>query len=104
LLLYTKVYLVVKKYIINSLKDLAIAKFKATTIYDFLYTTSEAYTSTINTNRGLWDAVLEAFAARKDLLNNNEAKTTVKRLGSLAYDLLVYFHWEGKLRYEYNFN
>ncbi|UQC79228.1 uncharacterized protein CLUP02_04707, partial [Colletotrichum lupini] len=97
LLLYTKVYLVVKKYIINSLKDLADPS-------DFLYTTSEAYTSTINTNRGLWDAVLEAFAARKDLLNNNEAKTTVKRLGSLAYDLLVYFHWEGKLRYEYNFN
>ncbi|KAK1484621.1 BTB/POZ domain-containing protein, partial [Colletotrichum cuscutae] len=85
LLLYTKVYIAAEKYTVDGLKDVWDPS-------DFLYTTSEAYTSTIDTNRGLRDAVLEAFAARKDLLNNNKAKTTVKRLGSLTYDLLVYFH------------
>ncbi|KAK0367797.1 BTB/POZ domain-containing protein [Colletotrichum limetticola] len=109
LLLHAKVYSAAEKYAVDGLKDLAVAKFKAAAAQfwdpsDFLYAASEAYTSTIDTDRGLRDAVLEAFAARKDLLNNDEAKTTVKRQGSLAYDLLVYFHREGKLRYEYNFN
>ncbi|KAK7434445.1 BTB/POZ domain-containing protein [Colletotrichum acutatum] len=103
LLLHAKVYSAAEKYAVDGLKDLAVAKFKAAAAQvwdpsDFLYAASEAYTSTIDTDRGLRDAVLEAFAARKDLLNNDEAKTTVKRLGSLAYDLLVYFHREGKLR------
>ncbi|KAK1472980.1 hypothetical protein CTAM01_16215, partial [Colletotrichum tamarilloi] len=65
---------------------------------DFLYTATEAYTSTIDTNRGFRDVVLEVFVVHEDLLDDNKAKTTIKSLGSLPYDLLLYLHREGKFQ------
>ncbi|CAI0645624.1 unnamed protein product [Colletotrichum noveboracense] len=100
LLLHAKVYAAAEKYAIGGLKDLAVAKFKTTAIQDwdpaaFLDAASEAYTSTIDTDRGLRDAVIEVFAAHKDLLYEDEAKVVVERLGPLGYDFLVYLHRKG---------
>ncbi|EFQ30850.1 uncharacterized protein GLRG_05994 [Colletotrichum graminicola M1.001] len=92
LLLYAKVYVITEKYAINSLKDLADDG-------DFLDAAGEAYTSIIETDRGLRDVIMEVFAKHEDLLDRDEAKTLVMRLGSLAYDLLVHFYREGKLWY-----
>ncbi|KAH0423711.1 BTB/POZ domain-containing protein [Colletotrichum camelliae] len=73
---------------------------KTTAIQDwdpaaFLDAASEAYTSTLDTDRGLRDAVIEVFAAHKDLLYEDEAKVVVERLGPLGYDFLVYLHRRG---------
>ncbi|KAJ0333177.1 hypothetical protein KNSL1_013750 [Colletotrichum chrysophilum] len=100
LLLHVKVYAAAEKYAIEGLKDLAVAKFRTTAIQDwdpaaFLDAASEAYTSTIDTDRGLRDAVIEVFAAHKDLLYEDEAKVIVERLGPLGYDFLVYLHRRG---------
>ncbi|KAJ0270851.1 hypothetical protein COL940_011397 [Colletotrichum noveboracense] len=94
LLLHAKVYAATEKYAIGNLKDLAVAKFKTTAIQDwdptaFLDAATEAYTSTIDTDRGLRDAVIEVFAAHKDLLYEDKAKVVVERLGLLGYDLLT---------------
>ncbi|KAJ0270617.1 hypothetical protein CBS470a_013457 [Colletotrichum nupharicola] len=88
LLLHAKVYAATEKYAIGNLKDLAVAKFKTTAIQDwdptaFLDAATEAYTSTIDTDRGLRDAVIEVFAAHKDLLYEDKAKVVVERLGLL---------------------
>ncbi|KAK1712229.1 uncharacterized protein BDZ83DRAFT_590233 [Colletotrichum acutatum] len=103
LLLHAKVYTIAEEYAVDGLKDLAVAKLKvaAAQAWDpngFLYATTEAYTSTIDTDQGFRDVVLEAFAVHKDLLDHDEAKTTIKSLGSLPYDLLLYFHREGNFR------
>ncbi|KAK2036995.1 hypothetical protein LZ31DRAFT_613401, partial [Colletotrichum somersetense] len=97
LFLHAKVYAIAEKYVIGGLKDLAVSKFRtaAETTWDagdFLDAASEAYTSTIDTDRRPRDVVLELFAQHGDLLDGDEAKSLVKRLGSLAYDLLVHFH------------
>ncbi|KXH68191.1 BTB/POZ domain-containing protein [Colletotrichum salicis] len=94
LLLHAKVYAVAEKYAIGGLKALAVAKFKtaATQAWDptaFLDAASETYTSTIDTDRGLRDAVIEVFAAHKDLLYDGKAKVVVERLGPLGYDFLA---------------
>ncbi|KAK1711274.1 uncharacterized protein BDZ83DRAFT_119612 [Colletotrichum acutatum] len=100
LLLHAKVYTIAEKYAVDGLKDLAVAKFKDAAAQawepnDFLCAATEAYTSTIDTDRGFRDAVIEIFAVHEDLLDDEEAKTTIKSLGSLPYDLLLYFHREG---------
>ncbi|KAK2777408.1 BTB/POZ domain-containing protein, partial [Colletotrichum kahawae] len=100
LLLHAKVYSIAEKYAVDGLKDLAVAKFKDAAAQawepnDFLCAATEAYTSTIDTDRGFRDAVIEIFAVHEDLLDDEEAKTTIKSLGSLPYDLLLYFHREG---------
>ncbi|KAF4485943.1 hypothetical protein CGGC5_v005862 [Colletotrichum fructicola Nara gc5] len=93
LLLHAKVYAAAEKYAIGGLKDLAVAKLKTTAIQDwdptaFLDAASEAYTSTIDTDRGLRDAVIEVFRAQ-DLLYKDKAKVVVERLGPLGYDLCI---------------
>ncbi|EXF84622.1 BTB/POZ domain-containing protein [Colletotrichum fioriniae PJ7] len=106
LLLHAKVYTIAEKYAVDGLKDLAVAKFKVAAAQawdpnDFLHAATEAYTSTIDTDRGFRDVVLEAFAVHDDLLDDDEAKTTIKSLGSLPYDLLLYLHREGKFQYDF---
>ncbi|KAK1722907.1 uncharacterized protein BDZ83DRAFT_408048 [Colletotrichum acutatum] len=103
LLLHAKVYTIAEKYAVDGLKDLAVAKFKDAAAQawepnDFLCAATEAYTSTIDTDRGFRDAVIEIFAVHEDLLDDEEAKTTIKSLGSLPYALLLYFHREGNFR------
>lgn len=103
LLLHAKVYTIAEIYAVDGLKDLAVDKFKAAASQawepsDFLHAATEAYTSTIDTDRGFRDVVLEAFAVHEDLLDDDEAKTTIKSLGSLPYDLLLYLHREGKFQ------
>ncbi|KAK1948716.1 hypothetical protein LY78DRAFT_622784, partial [Colletotrichum sublineola] len=67
LFLHAKVYAIAEKYVIGGLKDLAVSKFRtaAETTWDagdFLDAASVAYTSTIETDWGLRDVILEVFA------------------------------------------
>ncbi|KAK2761427.1 BTB/POZ domain-containing protein [Colletotrichum kahawae] len=102
LLLHAKVYTLAEKYAIGGLKDLALSKFKtaaaqAWDTVDFLNAATEAYTSTVDSDRGMRDAAIEAFAKHKDLLGRNEVKTVIEGLGSFAFDLLMYFHRKGRI-------
>ncbi|KAK1657059.1 hypothetical protein BDP55DRAFT_699224 [Colletotrichum godetiae] len=104
LFLHAKVYAMAEKYGIGGLKDLSVTKFRTAAktkwdVIDFLDAAGEAYTSTIDTDRGLRNVILEVFAEHGNLLDRDEAKSLVKRLGSLAYDLIMHFHQEGKLLY-----
>ncbi|KAI3530701.1 BTB/POZ domain-containing protein [Colletotrichum abscissum] len=100
LLLHAKVYTAAEKYVIGGLKDLAVAKFKAAAAQawdpaDFLDAANEAYTSTIDSDRGFRDAVIEAFATHTDLLEDDLVKVDAEKLGPLFSDLLRYLHRSG---------
>uniref|UniRef100_L2FSG7 BTB/POZ domain-containing protein n=1 Tax=Colletotrichum fructicola (strain Nara gc5) TaxID=1213859 RepID=L2FSG7_COLFN len=102
LLLHAKVYTLAEKYAIGGLKDLALSKFKTAAAQawdtaDFLNAATEAYTSTVDSDRGMRDAAIEAFAKHKDLLSRNDVKTAIEGLGSFAFDLLMYFHRKGRI-------
>ncbi|KAK2055578.1 hypothetical protein LY76DRAFT_628232 [Colletotrichum caudatum] len=104
LFLHAKVYAIAEKYVVGGLKDLAVTKFRtaAETTWDtgdFLNAAREAYNSTIDTDRGLRDVVLEVFVQHGDLLDLDEAKSLIKGTHSLGYDLLMHLHQEGKLLY-----
>ncbi|KAF0328343.1 BTB/POZ domain-containing protein [Colletotrichum asianum] len=76
LLLHAKVYTLAEKYAIGGLED---------------------YTSTVDSDRGMRDAAIEAFAEHKALLGRNEVKTVIEGLGSFAFDLLLYLYREGRI-------
>ncbi|KAK1989747.1 hypothetical protein LX36DRAFT_686373 [Colletotrichum falcatum] len=101
ILLHAKVYAIAEKYAIGGLKALARIKFQTTASKcwdtdDFLDAISEAYTSTLDSDRGLRDIVLKVFAEHEQLLDWNEIKELLRRLGSLAYDLLMHYHHKDK--------
>jgi hypothetical protein len=50
----------------------------------------EAYTSTIETDRGLRNIVLRTFHEHQQLMEKSDAQELVRRLGSLASDLVIY--------------
>ncbi|KAB8213198.1 hypothetical protein BDV33DRAFT_210440 [Aspergillus novoparasiticus] len=99
---HAKVYCLGEKYLISSLKALALQKFKATAreqwdVNDFLEAAKQAYTSTIETDRGLKDAVIAVLYDHSELLDREEAQFVFKELNMLTYDLLMYIH--GKDRF-----
>ncbi|KAE8384180.1 hypothetical protein BDV23DRAFT_189479 [Aspergillus alliaceus] len=102
LTIHAKVYCLGEKYLISSLKALALQKFKATAreqwdVNDFLEAAKQAYTSTIETDRGLKDAVIAVLYDHSELLDREEAQFVFKELNMLTYDLLMYIH--GKDRF-----
>ncbi|KAI7914008.1 BTB/POZ domain-containing protein [Pyricularia oryzae] len=102
LLLHAKVYAIADNYAIDGLKALAVVKFKSSAgeawnTKDFLDAAIEAYSSTIDTDRDMRNAVIQVFASRKELLELDEVKKLVRKLDQLAYDLLLYFHNEGRI-------
>ncbi|TLD09636.1 hypothetical protein PspLS_11701, partial [Pyricularia sp. CBS 133598] len=102
LLLHAKVYAITDNYTIAGLKALAVVKFKSSVgeawnTEDFLDAAIETYSSTIDTDRDMRNAVIETFARRKELLEPDEVKKLVRKLDQLAYDLLLHFHNEGRI-------
>lgn len=92
LLLHTRVYALAEKYDIPSLKDLAQSKFEMAMacFYDsseFADAIEEVYCSTIDSDRGLRDVVLEAFRSHPALATTQDVFAVIKDTPSLAVEL-----------------
>ncbi|KAM4065565.1 BTB/POZ domain-containing protein [Hirsutella rhossiliensis] len=94
---HAMVYALAEKYSVDGLKDLAMRKFeqevgKHWDSDDFIQAAEYAYTSTVEGDRGLRNLVVKTFEEHHSLLRKEDAKAMVKRVESLAYDLLMAFH------------
>ena len=92
LLLHTRVYAIAEKYDIPSLKQLARSKFEmAMACYydspEFASAIEEVYCTTVDSDRGLRDIVLEAFKNHPQLVNTQDVFSTIKETPSLALEL-----------------
>ncbi|KAF5610717.1 amino acid transport gap1 [Fusarium subglutinans] len=93
--LHAKVYALGEKYGIQPLKALALCKFKSEAQFhlhsdDFLHAMREAYSSTIETDRPLRDAVVAILRSNKHLLKKDSVKEVLKDTGlGLSFDLVM---------------
>ena len=92
LLTHTRVYALAEKYDIPSLKDLARSKFEmAMACYydssEFADAIEEVYCSTIDSDRGLRDIVLQAFRAHPALATTQDVYAVIKETPALALEL-----------------
>jgi hypothetical protein len=92
LITHTRVYALAEKYDIPSLKDLAQSKFEmAMACYydssEFADAIEEVYCSTIDSDRGLRDIVLQAFRAHPALATTQDVYTVIKDTPTLALEL-----------------
>ncbi|KAM3416586.1 hypothetical protein BST61_g8177 [Cercospora zeina] len=92
LVLHTQVYALGEKYDIPSLKQLARRKFEmAAACYYDAPELAEAiqlvYQSTVDTDRGLRDIVLQLFRRHPQLANTQDIYAVIKRTPDLALDL-----------------
>ncbi|KAF4342500.1 amino acid transport gap1 [Fusarium beomiforme] len=95
LCLHAKVYALGEKYGIQTLKALALQKFKDEVQFhlgrrDFLQAMREAYTSTVDEDRPLRDAVVRILKDNKFLLKRKPVQTIVQET-KLGFDLLMQF-------------
>ncbi|KAI1436273.1 hypothetical protein GGR50DRAFT_693274 [Xylaria sp. CBS 124048] len=100
LLMHAKVYALADKYLIGGLKILALGKFETAARNNwhskqFMDVLEEAYTSTVESDRGLKDAVVKIFSEHLDLLDKEKVQEILKNVGTLAYDLLMYLRRKG---------
>ncbi|KAH6954354.1 hypothetical protein DER45DRAFT_615683 [Fusarium avenaceum] len=98
LCLHVKVYSLGEKYGIEHLKMFAVRRFEAEVeshlqSIDFLLAIEEAYTSTIEEDRGLRDAIVRTLKKHKDLLKKDYLQELVKST-QLGYDLVMKFACE----------
>lgn len=92
LVLHTRVYSLAEKYDIPSLKQLAKTKFEmAMACYydspEFAEAIEEVYCTTIDSDRGLRDVVLQAFKSHPQLANTQDVFGVIKDTPSLALEL-----------------
>ncbi|PSK60718.1 hypothetical protein B9Z65_868 [Elsinoe australis] len=92
LLAHTRVYALAEKYQIPALKSLAQAKFEVAMacFYDspeFADAVEEVYSSTIDTDRGLRNIVIQAFRNHPQLANTQDVYSVIKNTPSLAFEL-----------------
>lgn len=92
LLLHTQVYALAEKYDIPTLKQLAKRKFEmAVACYYDAPELADAiefvYTSTIDSDRGLRDVVLQLFRNHPQLANTQDVFAVIKETPTLALDL-----------------
>ena len=97
LVIHGKVYALAEKYAVDGLKALALQKFKTAASQewaskDMLEAAQLAYSSTVESDRGLRDAVVAAIYSKRNLLDEEEAQDVLQSVGMLSYDLLMYFH------------
>jgi hypothetical protein len=97
LVLHTKVYALAEKYDIPSLKQLAKRKFEMEMACyfdspDFAEAIEEVYCSTIDSDRGLRDVVLEALKNHPQLANTGDVYTVIERTPSLKCELFKVAH------------
>ncbi|KAK4245719.1 hypothetical protein C7999DRAFT_33934 [Corynascus novoguineensis] len=95
--LYThaSIYALGEKYLIRGLKTVALRKFRdaATAVVDvddFVKATLEVYTSTVEDDRGLRDAVVKTLYENSDWLEKENVQDALKNVVPLAYDLVMY--------------
>lgn len=92
LLLHTHVYSLAEKYDIPSLKELAKRKFEMAMacFYDsseFAEAIEEVYCSTVDSDRGLRDIVLQAFRSHPALATTQDVYAVIKETPTLAFEL-----------------
>lgn len=92
LLLHTRVYALAEKYDIPSLKELSQRKFEMAMacFYDsseFAEAIEEVYCSTVDTDRGLRDVVLQAFRSHPALATTQDVYSVIKETPTLAFEL-----------------
>lgn len=92
LVLHTQVYALGEKYDISSLKQLAKQKFEmaAACYYDapeLAEAIALVYQSTVDTDRGLRDIVLQLFRRHPQLANTQDIYAVIKETPGLALDL-----------------
>lgn len=92
LLTHSRVYALAEKYDMPALKELARAKFEMAMacFYDspeFADAIEEVYCSTIDSDRGLRDVVLQAFRAHPQLATTQDVYNVIKNTPSLAFEL-----------------
>ncbi|KAM0718483.1 hypothetical protein Q7P37_005553 [Cladosporium fusiforme] len=92
LLMHTRVYALAEKYDIPCLKQLAQSKFEmAMACYydssEFADAIEEVYCSTIDSDRGLRDVVLQAFRSHPALATTQDVYAVIKDTPTLALEL-----------------
>jgi len=92
LLNHSRVYALAEKYDMPALKELARAKFEiAMACYydspEFADAIEEVYCSTIDSDRGLRDVVLQAFRTHPQLATTQDVYNVIKNTPSLAFEL-----------------
>jgi BTB/POZ domain len=96
LVLHAQIYTVAEKYMVDGLKALAMEKFTQATANhwdanDFLEAAREAYTSTIDSDKGLRDIIVKVFYThQRSLLDKEEAVQLLIDVPLLAVHLLKY--------------
>jgi hypothetical protein len=96
---HVRMYALAEKYDISALKYLALGKFNNAMQQNpppdrFLDSAEEAYTSTAPEDRGMRDVIIKHFHTHPELLDDERVHETLRRMHSLTYDLLIYFHKE----------
>lgn len=99
LVIHARLYAIGEKYGIPGLKALTLSKFKKETTSfwntsDFICAAEEVYTSTVEQDRGMRDAVVSTIALHPTLLDQEQVQDIVKNL-ELSFDLLMKL-WKGK--------
>lgn len=92
LLLHNRVYALAEKFDVPALKDIARAKFEMAMAcyYDspqLADAIEEVYSSTVDTDRGLRDVVLQAFRSHPQLANTKDIFEVIKTTPTLAFEL-----------------
>lgn len=92
LLTHTRIYALAEKYDIPALKSLAKRKFEmAMACYydspELADAIEEVYCSTIDSDRGLRDVVLQAFRSHPQLASTQDVFGVIKRTPTLAFEL-----------------
>nr|CEG02566.1 unnamed protein product [Fusarium pseudograminearum CS3427] len=95
-ILHVRVYALAELYGILALKELALEKFNKTIqqnlqTHRFLASVEEAYTSTVQEDRGLRDAITEFFYTQPNLLDEERVQNTLRRTENLSFDIVMYW-------------
>ena len=92
LVIHARVYALAEKYDVQGLKTLAFEKFELLLAdqcaeSDLLEVAEEVYTSTIDSDRGLRNLVLQCFRKRPSLASSSKVQSIIEHIPLLAFDL-----------------
>lgn len=92
LILHSRVYTLAEKYNIRGLKQLATKKFSAQVSAhwrssEYALAMQDVYDSTVDSDRGLRDVVIQSFRAHPELVQSKDVEAIVKETPNLAWEL-----------------
>jgi hypothetical protein len=92
LLTHARVYAIAEKYGIKGLKTLARSKFAAQIAQhfcsnEFAPSLAEVYESTVDSDRGLRDIVIQTFRSHPDIATRDDVEDVVRQTPGLAWEL-----------------